>query len=169
MRRVLRTACLPKGCDVRRRIRSAGSGRIPAEPRDARCCLHDFALLFWVTLRAVAADAKIQPQTRIGEIGHGIEQLEENNTLSRIQHHDSPKVGNQLFSWLKHDAGDRNHHEVGLAFWQTWVDLRGVGKACANRLHHSPSADAKAPQHCRQSKTQRHRQPIQQPKQMRFA
>lgn len=89
-RRVLRTACLPKGGDVRRRIRSAGSGRIPAEPRGARYCLHDFALLFWVTMRAVAADAKVQPQTRIGEINHGIEQLEKTNALSRIQHHGSP-------------------------------------------------------------------------------
>ena len=75
MRRVLRAACLPKGGDVRRRIRSAGSGRIPTEPRGASYCLHDFALLFWVTMRAVAADAKIQLQTRIGEIDHGIEQL----------------------------------------------------------------------------------------------
>ena len=53
-------------------------------------CPHDFALLFWVTLRAIAADAKIQPQTRIGEVDHGIEQLEKTNALSRIQHHGSP-------------------------------------------------------------------------------
>ena len=53
-------------------------------------CPHDFALLFWVTLRAIAADAKIQPQTRIGEIDHRIEQLEKTNALSRIQHHGSP-------------------------------------------------------------------------------
>ena len=54
----------------------AGSGRIPAKPRGARYCLRDFALLFWVTMRAVAADAKVQLQTRIGEIDHGIEQFE---------------------------------------------------------------------------------------------
>ena len=38
-------------------------------------CPHDFTLLFWVTPRAIAADAKIQPQTRISEIDHGIEQF----------------------------------------------------------------------------------------------
>ena len=84
-----------------------------------------------------------------------------------------PKVGKQHFCKhyhsAKNDADGRSRREVGLAFWRTWVDLRGIGEACANRLHHSPSADVKAPQHCRQSRTQRHRQPIQQPKQMCFA
>lgn len=81
-----------------------------------------------------------------------------------------PKVGKQHFCKhyhsAKNDAGDRSRREVRLAFWRTWVDLRGIGKACANQLHHSPSADAKASQHRRQSKTQRHRQPTRQPKQM---
>ena len=81
-----------------------------------------------------------------------------------------PKVGKQHFCKhyhsAKNDADGRSRREVRLAFWRTWVNLRGVGEACTNRLHHSPSADAKAPQHRRQSKTQRHRQPIQQPKQM---
>lgn len=58
-----------------------------------------------------------------------------------------PKVGKQHFCKhchsAKNDAGDRSRREVGLAFWRTWVDLRGIGKACANQLHHSPSADAK--------------------------
>lgn len=81
-----------------------------------------------------------------------------------------PKVGKQHFCKhyhsAKNDADGRSRREVRLAFWRTWVDLRGVGEACTNRLHHSPSADAKAPQHRRQSKTQRHRQPTRQPKQM---
>ena len=81
-----------------------------------------------------------------------------------------PKVGKQHFCKhyhsANHDSVGRSHHEVGLAFWRTWVDLRGIGEACTNRLHHLPSTDAKVPQHCRQSKTQRHRQPTRQPKQM---
>ena len=67
--------------------------------------------------------------------------------MNRIQHHSPPKVGKQHFCKhyhsAKNDAGDRSRREVRLAFWRTWVNLRGIGKACANRLHHSPSADAK--------------------------